>query len=47
MATTSDVSEVAQLWRLISCVRMRQLQLEGEFFHDSSCRLAEGVSVSE
>jgi len=40
MATVSDVSEAAQLWRLISCVRMRQLQLEGEFFYVPPCTLA-------
>ena len=33
MATVSDVSEAAELRQLISCVRIRQLQLEGEFFY--------------
>jgi hypothetical protein len=32
MATISDVSEAAKSRRVISCVRMRQLPLEGECF---------------
>jgi hypothetical protein len=39
MATVSGVSEAAQSRRLISCVGMRQLLLEGELFV-SSCKLA-------
>jgi hypothetical protein len=40
MAAVTDVSEAAQVWRLISGVRMRQLQLEGGLFYVSSCMLA-------